>query len=226
MMPRQTVTDVCHHLLCRHQVEIEVSPPQVELTFADERWSNPINSQCRFEAALYNSREGALWAVYDLDGSPGQGSIDGNGLYSAPDKGALPSGFTEVVVASAREDPLRRAHAFVTLLGVGPEPAAEPSVDVSPKRVNLYYPLGANNNYMDDCNKMRLFRAAVQDSANTATEWLVDGVLQAGTSPWFLYRLAGAGGTKVVTIRARLQSAPAIFDDALVQQLNYFWPGA
>lgn len=225
-MPHRAGIDIYHHRLCRHQVEIEVWPPQVELTFSDERWSNPINAQCRFEAELYNSREGALWAVYDLDGSPGQGSIGGDGLYSAPRKGALPSGFTEVVVASAREDPLRRAYAFVTLIGTGPEPAAQPSVDISPKRVNLYYPVGANNDYMDDCNKMRLFKAAVHHSANTATEWLVDGVLQAGTSPWLLYKLAGAGGTKVVTIRARLQSAPAIFDDALVLQLNYFWPGA
>jgi hypothetical protein len=30
----------------------------------------------------------------------------------------------------------------------------------------------------------------------------------------------------VVTVRARLQAQPAVFDDAKVLQLNYVWPGA
>jgi hypothetical protein len=73
---------------------------------------------------------------------------------------------------------------------------------------------------------MRLFKAAVRNSASAAIEWLVDGVLQPGTNPWFLYKVNGSGATKVVTVRARLQSQPAIFDDAQVLQLNYLWPGA
>jgi len=222
----EKVTDVYHHLVSRHQVEIEVWPPRIELNFQDERSVNPINTQTRFEATLYNSGAGVEWEVRDIDGSAGKGSIDASGLYSAPNKGTLPSSFTEIVIATAREDPLRKAYAWVTLVGLGPEPAPAPTVDIAPKQVNLYYPSGFNNNYMDDCNKMRLFKAVARNSASSAIEWLVDGVLQAGTSPWFLYKVSGPGSTKVVTVRARLQSQPAIFDDAEVLQLNYIWPGA
>lgn len=219
-----SVTDVYHRVVCRHQVEIEVWPPRVEVHFNDDWTANPIDTQTRFEATVYNSDQGYLWEVRALDGSPGQGTIDASGLYRAPTKGALPNGFTEIIVATAREDRLRRAYAWVTLVGFGPEPVTAPTVDIWPKRVNLYYRQGANNNYMDDSNKMRQFGAILRDSTDSI-EWLVNGG-SSGTGPWFLYQAPNTGGTNTVTIRARLQTQHSIFDEAKVLLLNYSWPGA
>ena len=223
----ESVTDIYHRVECRHQVEIEVWPPRAEIHFHDDWTANPIDTQTRFEAIVYNSNQGYLWEVRNLDGSPGQGTIDASGLYRAPPKGTLANGFTEIVVATAREDRLRKAYAWVTLAGAGPEPVTAPAVDIWPKRANLYYQQGANNNYMDDSNKMRQFGAIMRNSTGSTIEWLVDGVLQAGTTgPWFLYQTPNTGSTSTVAIRAQLQGQPSIFDEAKVLQLNYSWPGA
>jgi hypothetical protein len=221
--PNGRTIDVHHHVVCRHQVEIEVWPPRAEIHFGDDWTANPAATQARFEAIVYNSNQGHLWEVRALDGNPGAGGIDESGLYRAPAKGALPSGFTEIVVATAREDRLRKAYAWVTLVGVGPEPVPPPTVDIWPKRVNLYYQQGANNSYMDDSNKRRQFGAIVRDGTGATVEWLVDGV-NSGAGPWFLYQTPNTGGTNTVTIRARLQGQPSIFDEAKVLQLNYSWP--
>jgi hypothetical protein len=211
----------------RHQVEIEVWPPAVTLNFEDEWTANPINAQTRFAATVFNSSQGALWEVHDVLGNPGAGSIDATGLYRAPPKGALPDCFTEVVVATAREDRLRKAYAWVTLVGTGPAAAPRPSVEIWPRRVNLYYRQGFNNNYIDDSNKMRLFTATASHDPAPAFEWLVDGVVQGGaTDPWFLYQAPGNGGTQVVTVSVRNQAQAAIRDDARVLLLNYTWPAA
>ena len=217
------VIDVYHRVVCRHQIEIEVWPPRAEVHFADDWTANPASTQTRFGATVYNSNQGYLWEVRALDGSPGQGTIDISGLYRAPPKGALQNGFTEVIVATAREDRLRKAFAWVTLVGFGPEPVAASTVDISPKRLNLYYQQGANNNFMDDSNKMRRFSAIVHNGTGVI-EWLVNNVF-AGTGSSFLYQTPNTGGTNTVTIRARLQAQPSIFDEAHVQQLNYVWPG-
>lgn len=218
------VTDVYHHIVCRHRVEIEVWPARAELNFRDEWTANPINTQFRFDATLYNSEQGCLWEVRDPSGNSGQGTIDETGLYRAPLKGTLASGTTEIIVATAREDRLRKAYAWVTLVGVGPEPVTPPSVDIWPKRLDLYYRQGADNAYIDDCNKMREFGATVRDSS-AQVEWLVDGTLQATGSPWFLYQTPATGSTRIVTIRARLQGQPSVYDDAKILQRNYDWPG-
>jgi hypothetical protein len=218
------VIDVHHHVVCRHQVEIEVWPPRAQINFQDDWTANPASRQTRFEATVYNSGEGHLWEVRAVDGGPGAGSIDASGLYKAPVKGALPSGFTEIIAVTAREDRLRRAYAWVTLVGAGPEPVTPPTVDIWPKRVNLYYQQGADNSYMDDCNKKRLFGAIIRDGAGASLEWLVNGV-NSGAGPSFLYQMPNAGGAGTVTIRARLQGQPSVFDEAKVLQLNYSWPG-
>jgi hypothetical protein len=49
-------------------------------------------------------------------------------------------------------------------------------------------------------------------------------VLQ-GVGPWFLYQTPANGAAAVITVRARLQSNHAVFDEAKVSQLNYDWPG-
>jgi hypothetical protein len=222
----ERVTDIYHHVVSRHQVEVEVWPARAELNFQDERWANPANTQIRFEAIVYNSRAHVLWEVRDLAGNPGLGSIDASGLYRAPLKGGSASGSTDVVVATSTEDPLRKAFAWVALIGKGPEPAPAPNITMWPKRAVLYYQMGSDNSFIDDSNKRRLFNATLRNSPATNIEWLVNNaVAQAGANPWFLYQAPGSGLVQDVTIVARIQATPGINDDAKVTLLNYVWPG-
>jgi hypothetical protein len=220
---RPMVTEVVHHVTLRHQVEVEVWPARAQLYFADERWTDPINTRLRFEARIFNSRQGVRWEVRDPAGNPGAGSIDATGLYRAPDKGTLASGTTEIVIATSLEDPLRKAYAWMTLLGVGPLPKPEPRVEIRPHVATLYYWSGNDNPYMDATNKMQLFRAEIQHSPS-AIEWLVN-MAPAGNGPWFHYVAPNAGANTKVMVRARLQAAPNVYDEAWVDILNYTWPG-
>jgi hypothetical protein len=127
---------------------------------------------------------------------------------------------TEIIVATSREDRMRRAYAWVTLVGDG---RATATVEIRPKHATLYYKQGANNDFMDDSNKMRQFDARVRDGAG-GIEWLVNNA-SSGTGPWFLYQTPNNGGTATVTIQARLQADHSIFDEAKVQLFNYSWPG-
>jgi hypothetical protein len=207
-----------------------VWPSQAEVWFRDDRAVNPVNTQIRFEAAVYNGRsEGVRWQVLNPSGLAGAGAIDETGLYLAPVKGALQSGHTDVVVATSIENPLRKAFAWVTLLGVGP--AAQPIAEIAvrPRSVYLYYPqngaAGDRNEFIDVSNTMQMFRASLRNSS-AAVEWLVNGVVTAnpGPSNSFLYRVTGSGGTAVVVIGARLAGQPAVIDEAKVVQINYRWP--
>ena len=221
---RGAVTEVYHHIVCRPQVEIEVWPPRAEVHFRDDWTANPATAQVRFEAQVYNSSQGPVWEVLDTAGDPGQGTIDAAGLYRAPPKGALVNGTTELVVATAREDPLRKATAWVTLVGAGPKPVKAAQVALYPERANLYYRGGANNDMIDEGNKVRQFEAAVFNSG-AQVQWLVNGALQGVVGPWFLYQTPANGAPTLVTVRARLQGDPGVFAEAKVLQLNYDWPG-
>ena len=221
---RRVVTDVYHQIICRHQVEIEVWPAQAEVHFSDDWTANPATTQARFNATVFNSAQGHTWEVRDVFGGPGQGTIDPSGLYRAPAKNGRESGATELVVATSREDPLRKATAWVTLVGLGPKPVKEAEVAVFPKQVYLYYLNGANNNMIDESNKARMFEAQVFNSG-AQVEWLVDGVPQGAFGPWFLYQTPANGSPTVVTVRAQLQGSPFVFAEAKVLQLNYDWPG-
>lgn len=220
--------DVIHHITCRHQVEVEVAPPRAELYFGDERWTDLIDTQIRFEATVFNSDLGVRWQVYDAAGGPGTGTIDATGLYQAPPKGGLKSGHTDVVVATSIEDPLRKAYAWVTLIGEGPLPAPEPRIEIWPKRANVYY-LGTA--YIDQSNKIQLFRANVWHSDDETVEWLVDGVIQPAQPPVmpraFLYEAPLASSTslpsKPVIVRARIKSNWDVYDEAQVVLLDYIW---
>ena len=202
--------DVIHHITCRHQVEVEVSPPRAELYFGDERWTDPLDTQIRFEATVFNSGRGVRWQVYDAAGGPGAGTIDATGLYQAPAKGGLKSGHTEVIVATSVEDPLRKAYAWVTLIGVGPLKAPDP-------RIN-------DNAYIDDSNKIQLFQATIWNSAIQTVSWQVfsgAGAIDANG----LYRAPNFGADhQLAIIRAYIDST-TVYDEARVVLLNYVWPG-
>ena len=221
------VTRVVRHLICQHRIEVEIWPGKAEVFFRDEQDVDPVNTHVRFDAAVYNgSTSRVQWAVEDLVGGPGAGSIDSTGLYVAPPKGLFPYSVTDTVIATSVEDPLRKAVAFVTIIGNGPAPLL-PRIEISPKQVYLYYPQGHDNAYIDPSHTMQLFRAFPQASASLSVEWLVGGVLQggAGLDPWFLYQMTGTGATKMTTVTVRLQSNPAVQDEAKVIQINYSWPG-
>ncbi len=221
------VIDVYHHIECRHRVEVEIWPPRAEVNFRDERFANPATTQVRFEAAVTNSNRGVRWEVLDLSGNPGAGSIDAGGVYRAPVKGALSNGATDIVVVSSREDPLRKAYAWVTLVGVGPEPVAETTLQLWPKHATLYYPQGQHNAYIDKSNTQQLFHAALWNSTTREIEWLVNGVLQFNNEPFhqFRYEVAGSGSTKTVVIRARSKHQTSVYEEAKILVINYNWPG-
>ncbi len=101
----------------------------------------------------------------------------------------------------------------VPITTIGPAPA--PVIEIWPKRATLCYGQGDHNAYIDDSNKMQLFEARLSHTTGSAVEWLVDGVLQAGTAPTFLYMMPNLGGTHLATVRARVQAQPGVFDDAV-----------
>ena len=77
---------------------------------------------------------------------------------------------------------------------------------------------------IDGCNKRCQFQA-IAFNTGAQVEWLVNNALQGVVGPWFLYQTPANGAAAVITVRARLQGSPGVFDEAKVSQLNYDWPG-
>jgi len=218
---RQTVI---HHFVCRHRVEVEVRPATAELVFRDERYAHPVNTQVQFDAVVFNAPTNrVVWQVHALDGGPGVGAIDGSGLYIAPAKGSLPYGFTEVVTAISVDDPFRRAHAQVVVVGLGPEPPPPPRVEVFPNRARLYYRSGHHNDHIDDSNKMQLFRALLFHADPAQLVWEKNGS-QVETGPEYLYRVVDTEPSEF-DITVRLTTTAGVEDHATVSLLDYSWPG-
>jgi hypothetical protein len=215
---------VCHHVICQHRVEVEVWPAAAEVSFRDERFAQPLEAQVQFSAFVYNAPSNRVtWQVLDVQGGPGAGSIDAAGLYLAPDKGSLPFGLTDIVVATSADDHFRKAFARVAIVGLGPEPKPAPTVEVYPHRTYLYYPSGYNNDYIDGCNKMQLFRAMVCHADPALVEWSISGV-SVHTGPEYLF--TSGGWPSAVRIDATVPATtPAVTDWATVTLLNYTWPG-
>lgn len=232
--------DVIHHISCRHQIEIEVWPPRIDLYFADERMRvdhkgalvereiDLIDAQARFEATVINSDRGVRWQVFDAGGGPGAGSIDATGLYLAPAKGAWKSGQTDVVVATSVEDPLRKAYAWVTLFGDGPLKAPQPRIEIWPKRVDLYYyeaSAEVHNNFIDDSNKVQLFQARTWHSDTQDATWKIisgPGAIDYSTG---LYVAPHSGNNHQVVVVRGYIAATAIYDEARIVLRDYVWPG-
>lgn len=215
------------HVICRHQVEVEINPASGTVYFSDERYVNPVNTQLRFSANVYNAKNSNVtWQVVDMYGNPGAGTIDPSGLYQAPVKGGLLHGHTELVIATARADPTRRAFAKVTLVGVGPEEKPHPRLEVYPQLAQLYYQGGSGvyNQYIDTSNKRQQFRALTRHTTSSAVTWSITGP---GTiSPDGLYTAPASGTTAaVVHVHAQLNEDSSVKRDARIILLNYFWPG-
>jgi hypothetical protein len=213
-------------------VEIEVWPPKAEVYFLDEQHIDPVNTQVRFDAVVYNTPSAAVrWEVIGIDGGAAAGAIDSSGLYMAPPKGSLPHATTDIVIASAADDPLRKAFAWVTLVGFGPEVEPQPKLEIYPQQTYLYYPEGMHNSYIDPSNTMQVFRAMIHNSGAEELEWFVDegggyGSPVGDLNPWYAYQVSGSGNNKKkVKIKARLKDDLNVMDEAIVYLINYFWPG-
>ncbi|MBN2035140.1 MAG: hypothetical protein JW768_00225 [Chitinispirillaceae bacterium] len=223
--------DVHHYIQCEHQVEIEVWPATAEVYFGDERYADPATTQVRFEAAVYNAPTSrVIWEVRDTNGNPGMGVIDHMGVYHAPAKGGLKSGTTEIVCATAAHDPLRKAFAYVIIVGRGPAPAPVPTMLVLPKSAMIYYPAnvssGVHNEYMGPSNTMQLFHAVITNTRDREVIWKFNNVEQTDHCfPWIRYTASGSGNAAIVRIRAILKSNPLIWDEAELRIANYSWPG-
>jgi hypothetical protein len=215
-----------HHVVCRHQIEIEVWPAAAEVYFQDERYADPVNTQVRFEAAVYNApTDRVLWTVSDVTGGPGAGTVDPTGLYLAPPKGPWPHGHTDIVVATAMDDPMRRASARVVLVGRGPEPKPLPKLEVYPKYVYLYYRNKHHNAYIDRSNKQQQFRTVIRDAENEALEWWVTGAGTIDSKGLYTAPDSSDNNSAIDTVHVRLQSDHTVTDEARVRLINYDWPG-
>jgi len=210
----------CRQFVCQHRIEVEVYPALAEVCFRDERFAQPEEAIVQFQASVYNAPSSrVVWKVVDVNGQPGAGTIDNAGLYVSPLKGTLPFGLTDIVVATSVDDPFRQAYARVAIVGLGPEPQPAPRLEVYPHRVYLYYPAGADNNYIDASHNMQLFQALVQHADPALVTWTPGG----STGPEFLYQVAGAGAQTTLAVTATLPGGAS--DSATVTLLNYNWPG-
>jgi hypothetical protein len=172
----------CHDrkIICRHRMEIEVWPSKAEVNFSDERYADPITATTQFEACVYNTPTGRVrWSVLDPSGGPGQGSINQQGVYTAPVKGSLVSGTTDLVAAQPVDDLTRIAFATVTLVGKGPLPKPRPTITVIPGTATIYDTDTAGlKGFIDISRKKQIFKAIVANS-DDPVDWLVDTTVKA-----------------------------------------------
>jgi len=221
---------VHHHVQCRHQIEIEILPAATEVYFQDERFTDAVNTQTRFEASVFNApTNNAHWSVTGITGGPGAGTIDPSGVYTAPPKGGILSGHTDIIVAAAVDDPMRKAYARVILVGRGPEPRPVPKLDIYPKQAYLYYRDDAGyahiyNSYIDTSNKIQQFRAAIRNSSLTAVTWSVP----AGSgeiNPGGVYTAPASGTSPAYATITAVLNGTSAKNEAKIILLNYTWPG-
>ena len=135
-------------------VSVSVSPPtpNVQAGFGTQQ----------FTANVQNTTNTAVtWRVNGVMSGDGTvGTITTGGLYAAP--ASVPSPATVVVAAVSVADPTRSGAANVTIT---PPVSAPVSVSVSPPTPNVQAGIGTQQ-----------FTANVQNTANTAVTWRVNGV--------------------------------------------------
>lgn len=214
---------VDHRRNCCNKIEIIIEPANSKVYFSDEAYVDPVNTQTRFSATVFNSSSTAVkWLVSSANGGPGAGSIDAYGLYTAPNKGLLANGYTDVVTAISLEDPTRRASALVTVQGEGPEPVAESIIEIYPKRVNLYFRHGAKNQYIDACNKSQRFDYRKINCPDDEVEWSSSYGMVDINGHYFAPDSGSTSST--AQVKVALKHDPGVYDTAFITLLNYYWP--
>lgn len=159
----------------------------------------------QFRATVSSATDSAVtWAVNDtVGGGTAQGSIDANGLYTAP--AAVPTASNSVTItAISTADPHKAATASVTLL---PLPAA---ISLAPASVTL------------TAGKAQQFD--VVPTVVSAIQWSVNGVSGGNTSVgtigatgiYVAPATLTAGSSTIVTVGAALASQPATTASAAV----------
>ncbi len=218
---------VHHQVTCIHQIEVEVQPASAEVYFADERYVDAINTQVRFEATVYNAPNNSVtWQVTDISGGPGKGTIDPSGLYIAPPKDGVPHGHTDIIIATVKADPTRRAYAKVTLVGRGPEPEPVAKLEIYPQVAYLYYQDGAgvHNQYIDPSNKHQQFSTIIKNTSLTGVTWSVTGAGSINSDGFYTAPYSGFSPA-FATVQVYLTLDSSIKAVARIILLNYSWPG-
>lgn len=224
-----TTRKVIHRWICKHQIEVEVTPAQSEVNYRDEAYTDPLNTQVRFAATVYNAPSNRVrWTVIDGLGQPGAGSIDADGLYIAPTKGSRPYAMTDIVMAVSQDDPNRKAYALVNLVGFGPEVPPEPKIMIFPRTAYTYYRdtvPGTHNHYIDSSNKEQIFQTIISGTDSHQVIWRRDGIQVGNHDPQYLFVSDSTGQGSTVLLTAQLMSHPGVSDTAIIRQINYHWPG-
>ena len=211
-----------HHIICEHQVEVEIWPENAEVYFKNERYVDPVNTRIQFDSAIFNAPTNRVkWEVFNPQGDAGAGTINSSGLYIAPDYGDFS---TDIVVATSIDDPTRKATAIVNIVGLGPEPEAEPVLEIFPRSVYLYCRTGYKNDYIDNSNKVQQFRTIISNSHSSNVEWTRSPSLGTIDNNGF-YRAPTSisGNSKIVTVKATLTGTTAK-DEVKLILINYKWP--
>jgi hypothetical protein len=122
--------------------------------------STQLNSTQQFTAVVTGTdNKDVFWSVNNVPfGQPSTGTIDFNGLYTAP--GNLPGNSGITVTATSQEDQTKFASAIITLLAT----AGGIKVTVSPKSSTVVF----------DGSQSVQFSATVTGTSNTAVTWSVD----------------------------------------------------
>jgi len=164
-------------------VAVSVSPPAVTLFSAQTK---------QFMATVINASNTAVtWSVV----APGTGTINANGLYTAP--ALIPSQQTVTVRATSQVDSSKSSTATITLAPV--------SVTVAPLSTTL------------SVGQSQQFTAAVSNSDNTAVTWSVIPAGAGTVSATGVYAAPGSITTQqTVTVQAASQADPTKFAAATV----------
>ncbi len=133
--------------------------PVITVTLSPTQATVPVGQTQPFKATVSNtSNTGVTWRVNGASGGNSSvGTIDTNGVYTAP--AAVPSPATVTVTAVANADDTKSASATVTITGGSPV-----SVSVVPANVSV------------TVGHSQTFLAMVNNTSDTSVTWQVNGV--------------------------------------------------
>ena len=236
---RHAMRRIEHHFVCQHRIEVAIWPPSAEVYYSAEPTVDPVNTQVRFDAVVLNApTDRVTWSVHDLSGGPGPGSIDPFGLYTAPPKDDAPFVRSAIIVATAVDDPMRMAKAFVTLVDAIPLIPPKPSIDIFPKHAILYYNNHSDEIYscIDDSNKRQVFEAVAHHAEALDLNWTCNDPDPSNFIPippdgpntmrrlYISRTITSPQGVNHYTIRAEAVIDPTIFSQADIVVVDYAWP--